>query len=227
MNDFIINVLQLQGPTIPTWLPVLGGFPINSPIVGSFIAIFVSVLITLYTVKRNGDSNRRYIESVERSSREHISAVEKASTYQINYTNYWRDLKRKQQLKSLILELEKNVDLCNYIVEKTNKKEYTEEFFNFFFISIEKCLSDTPIDDSIINNKLLITYYIMKQHDNAIIASRIPYISDKSLELIFQKIVWDTKLNQTDIDETIELIRLYEQKIKLYPPDGAKFKDSS
>jgi hypothetical protein len=36
MNDFIFNVLPVQGPTIPTWVPYLAGWPVNSPIVGSF-----------------------------------------------------------------------------------------------------------------------------------------------------------------------------------------------
>jgi hypothetical protein len=39
MNDFIFNVLPTQGATIPMWVPLLGGFPINSPLVGSFLGV--------------------------------------------------------------------------------------------------------------------------------------------------------------------------------------------
>jgi hypothetical protein len=45
MNDFIFNVLPTQGPTIPMWVPLLGGFPINSPLVGSFLGVSLAFVI--------------------------------------------------------------------------------------------------------------------------------------------------------------------------------------
>ena len=42
MNDFIFNVFPAQGPTIPIWFPILGGFPINSPLVGSFLGVIAA-----------------------------------------------------------------------------------------------------------------------------------------------------------------------------------------
>jgi hypothetical protein len=45
MNDFIFNVLQVQGPTIPIWVPFLGGFPYNSPLVGSFLGVFLAFVV--------------------------------------------------------------------------------------------------------------------------------------------------------------------------------------
>jgi hypothetical protein len=45
MNGFIFNVLPPQGPTIPMWVPFLGGFPINSPLVGSFLGVFLAFVI--------------------------------------------------------------------------------------------------------------------------------------------------------------------------------------
>jgi len=42
MNDFIFNVPQTQGPTIPMWVPYFGGFPINSPLVGSFLGVILA-----------------------------------------------------------------------------------------------------------------------------------------------------------------------------------------
>ena len=54
----------------------------------------------------------------------------------------------------------------------------------------------------------------MKTHDNAVKVTMIPGISAESLEEIFQKITWDHKQNQKDINETIELIRSYEQELE-------------
>lgn len=39
MNDIILNILPAQGPTIPMWIPLIGGFPYNSPLVGSFLGV--------------------------------------------------------------------------------------------------------------------------------------------------------------------------------------------
>ena len=84
MNDFIFNVLPAQGPTIPRWIPILGGIPINSPLVGAFIGIVVSVGIALYSIKRAGDSNRRHIDAVQQSSNDYINAVQQTSRTQID-----------------------------------------------------------------------------------------------------------------------------------------------
>ena len=81
MNDIIFNTPLTQGPTI--WLPILGSIPVNSPLVGSFLGIVVSVIISVVAIKRTGDSNRRYIETVKLESERHIKAVECASTNQI------------------------------------------------------------------------------------------------------------------------------------------------
>jgi len=42
MYDFIFNVLPTQGPTIPMCVPYFGGFPINSPLVGSFLGVILA-----------------------------------------------------------------------------------------------------------------------------------------------------------------------------------------
>ena len=62
MNDIIFIANPTYGPAI--WLPVAGWIPVNSPIVGSFLAIVVSVVIAIITIMRTSDSNRRYIETV-------------------------------------------------------------------------------------------------------------------------------------------------------------------
>jgi len=156
MNDLIINVLPIQGPTIPIWVPLLGGFPINSPIVGSIIAIVVSVTIAMITIKRTGDSNRRYIETVKEESERHIEAVEKTSADQIKEKRYWRDLNRKQRIKLLIQEFETNVFLYNKLLETVEENVFTGKYFNFILVAIEKCLTDTPIDNNDINHNLFL-----------------------------------------------------------------------
>jgi hypothetical protein len=47
MNIYISNysISSIQGPTIPLWVPAIGGLPINSPIVGSFLGVFLGVSI--------------------------------------------------------------------------------------------------------------------------------------------------------------------------------------
>jgi hypothetical protein len=124
------------------------------------------------TIKRTGDSNRRYIEAVERSSKVHIEAVEKASANQIIDTRYWKDLKRKQLLKMLVQELKNNVILYDKIVKKDEEKRYKGLFMNFSFVALEKCLIDTPIDDDAINLNISIIYYIIKLHNNEINSTR-------------------------------------------------------
>ena len=120
MNDIIFIANPTYGPAM--WLPVVGWIPVNSPIVGFFLAIVVSVVIAIITIMRTSDSNRRYIETVREESERHIAAMERASTNQIDDARYWRDTKRIQLLKLLIQELEENVNLCDYLVKKPSKK---------------------------------------------------------------------------------------------------------
>ncbi len=219
MHDSIMIYLGNYSTTAGPTIPIMGGIPI-APLVGSFLAIVVSVAIAMITIKRNGDSNRRYIDAVEESSRKHIEAVEKTSVDQIIEARYWRDLKRIQQLKSLVQELEENVKMCNNMVERAERKEYIDIFSNLFLTASEKCLADTPIDDDAINHKLLVVYYTMKACDNAINVLRIRDLSQESVELVIEKIAWDYTQNKEDIENTIKLIKLYVQDIRLYPPAG-------
>jgi hypothetical protein len=213
MNDFIFNVLPAQGPMI-------GGFTISPQIVGSFLAIVVSVVIAMITIKRNGDSNRRYIDAVEKSSRKHIEAVEKTSEDQIIEGRYWRDLKRKQQLKSLVQEFNTNKILFNRIAKMDENRGYVSSYLNFNLSVIEKCLTDTPIDDNAINRSLSAMYLIIKSHDNKIIASRSPSLDDETRELLIQHIATDYKKHLDTLDELVKRINVYEQSIELHPlPD--------
>jgi hypothetical protein len=46
------------GATIPTWVPLFGGWPINSPLVGSFFGVFLGFLVN-YAWKGVNDKLRR------------------------------------------------------------------------------------------------------------------------------------------------------------------------
>jgi len=54
MNDFILYVLPVQGPTIPMWIPFFGGFPINSPLVGSFLGVGLAFMVNWIWQKLRG-----------------------------------------------------------------------------------------------------------------------------------------------------------------------------
>ena len=64
MNDIIFNVLPAQGPTIPIWIPILGGIPINAflpPLVGSFFGVIVAFAFNYkYQSYRNVEDKKKY-----------------------------------------------------------------------------------------------------------------------------------------------------------------------
>jgi hypothetical protein len=217
MYDFIFNVQ-------PQVQKILFGQPWDSflpPLVGSFLAIVVSVTIAAFTIKRNGDSNRRYIEAVEKSSREHIEAVEKASANQIIEERYWRDLKRKLLLNSLSQEFIINHLLYISIVNMDEKKDYKSPYSNFNLAIFEKCLADSPINNNAINFSLSAIYRIIKSHDNKISASRSPLFDEETRKFFIEQIAKDYKENSKLLDEIVEQINAYEQSIELHPlPDS-------
>jgi hypothetical protein len=67
MNDFIFNVLQAQGATIPTWVPLLGGLPYNSPLMGSFLGIIGAFLVKYIAHKIKDHEDRNYYKKTLRN----------------------------------------------------------------------------------------------------------------------------------------------------------------
>ena len=202
MFDLIINGLSTQGPSFPMWVPFIAGIPINSPLVGSFLAIVVSVIIALYTINRSAKLNRAYIETVEKTSEEHIEAVKTASSDQIKETRYWIDLKRKQLLKSLIEEIESNINTYKEISAEVEaaqaeaaqssaaeNKGFSHIYVDFDFVILEKCLTDTPIDDDQINRNLVKVYNLLKNSQNHIIVTRTYGMSNSTMKWANRSIV--------------------------------------
>ena len=151
----------------------------------------------------------------ERSTRKHINAVEKTSREQIASMGRWSNIKRKQLLKSLIEELNHNVILYNQLIDESKMNKYSQKFNNFIFTSMEKCLSDSPIDKEEINHNILVLYYLIKIHDNKITATRTPNIATESLKGLIESIVNDYKNNQWLFKATIKKVKVYEQNIKV------------
>ena len=149
---YLGNYTATAGPTIP----IFGGIPI-APLAGSFLGIVVSVIIAIYTINRHKDATEK-----------HIDAVKNASSDQIKDARHWRDQKRKQQIKSLIKELEMNMALYQEIFDDVQEGRYLYRQNDFKFILMEKCLSDTPIDDDQINSNLINMYDTIKLSQNFI-----------------------------------------------------------
>lgn len=202
------SIPSAQGLTLPIWLPIFGGIPINSPLVGSFLAIIVSVTIAMITIKRTGDSNSR-----------HIKAVEKASTDQIKETRYWIDLKRKQLLKALVRELVINIGLYEFISYQVQNKIYTYRHDNINLIIMEKCLKDTPIDNERINADLITIYIMLKLSQNYIRLLGTS-IQENDMKKINDKIVHIYESNKSYLERTLHDLEIYEKSIELHPPDG-------
>jgi hypothetical protein len=80
---------------------------------------------------------------------------------------------------------------------------------------LEKCLSDSPVDDEEINRAFLILYYMIKVHDNKIQATRTANITDNSLKSLIGNIVKDYEKNRNVINSTIKALEGYEQNIKV------------
>lgn len=151
---------------------------------------------------------------MEKSTREHINAVEESSREQINTMRRWSNIKRKQLIKSLIEEIKHNVILYNQFVE-SEKKGYSQQFFNFIFVSMEKCLSDSPIDKEDINHNILVMYYLIKTHDSKISATRTPNIHKDSLKGFIDSIIKDYKEDKWLFKSTVEMLEEYEKNIKI------------
>lgn len=181
-------------------------------LIGSNVVMIFLMLLTILSMQK---STRDHISTVEITSRDRINAVEKASKEQIDTMKRWSDIKRKQLLKSLIKEFKSNILIYKELVEIVKNKNYSQMFNNFIYVSLEKCLSNSPIDDDKINHNLLVLYYLIKVHDNKIQATRTANITNDSLKSLIGTIVKDYEKNRDVINSTIKALEKYEQNIKV------------
>ena len=195
MIDFIydINIAMknvIKTATTPTfWNMIKEDIP--DWIISVFFNIVI-IFIMLLTLRATYNSAKSYIEEMKR----------------------WSDIRRKQMLKSLIEELRQNIIIYEMLIDDIEEKKYHQKFFNFGLVVTEKCLADTPLDNEDINHNILVIYYMIKIHDNKISATRTPNLSQESLNGFINTIASDYSKNKWIIEDTIQMLNDYEQKIK-------------
>jgi hypothetical protein len=214
VNDFIFNILPAQGPTIPNYIPYLSGIPINSPLVGAFFGMVVSVCIALYSIKRTGDSNRKYINVVERSTTTQIDAIKNASEAQIAEQRLWIDLKRKQLLKALVKEMKLNIKRYEQIINIANQNNYGQLWLTLRLPILEYCLVNTPLlDDDKINQLLLALYFSMAEDNDRIYATRAT-TQEPLCKIHIDKIINLFNKNKPLFEKAIKDLSAYERSIQ-------------
>jgi hypothetical protein len=173
----------------------------------------IAILITMISSNRQILANKKstyihidkmqdQIEAYKQASDEHIQSVEK-----------WERIRRKQAVKSLIKEMNHNMILYEQLTEKVENKSFRAQFNNFITVTMERCLSDSPVDNEIINQNILLVYYVIKVHDNKITSSRIPNLGKSSLENLFKTITEDYKVSKSIFEATLKMLEEYEKNI--------------
>jgi hypothetical protein len=124
MNDIIYNVLPAQGPTI--WVPFLGIFPINSPLIGSFLGVFAAFVINhLYQSYRTSEDKKNYINII-RSEIELCIRILELHVVQLLPVDRWTSAVNSGALKLFQIDTELQslssnyytIKICNDLIAK-------------------------------------------------------------------------------------------------------------
>ena len=99
MNDFIINVLQAQGPTI--W-----GWPINSPLVGSFLGVIAGFGLKYASQSYKDYREKLKIKNMLRSEIEACVGILSLDGVQLLPTDRWNSAVNSGALKFFEVEIE-------------------------------------------------------------------------------------------------------------------------
>ncbi len=132
MNDFIINVIPAQGATIPTWFSILGGFPINSPLVGSFLGVIFAFGINYaYQSYKIREDKKKYIRII-RSEIEHcIDVLEQDIVQSLPEAN-WMSAVNSGALKLFKIETElQSLSKNYYNIHDFNEKARIGNFIGY------------------------------------------------------------------------------------------------
>ena len=151
------------------------------------------------------------IISTENSTREYINSVESANRKQIESWEKWDSIRRKQSIKSLIKEFKLNMELYDAIKEASIKKTANPPANDFILTSLERSLYNSPIDDDELNQKILLSYYVLKGSANNIVATRNPVFDEKIVLNFLKTITSDYERNKRLFNSTIEMLEGYEQ----------------
>lgn len=139
MNDFIFNVLPAQGPTIPIWIPILGGIPINSPLVGSFFGVLAAFGINyahqLYKI-RNDKIN--YINMIRSEIEDCIDVLDQ-NIVQSLPEDKWMSAVNSGALRLFRVETElQSLSKNYYKIYDFNEKARMEEFIGYDWPRLER-----------------------------------------------------------------------------------------
>ncbi len=206
----------------------------------NIIIIFVMVLTILIIITysnqqiiENQKSTKEYIEALKTTTQERISEAKKITDSQLlkmdeqiktiqNETNRqirieekWTNIKRKQLIESLIEEIKQNQSIYSRLEKDLEEDPVKSNFQNFITVSLEKCLSDSPIDNEEINHHILGLYYWIKVHDNKLTASRTPSITSESLKGILGAVVKNYKGNEKSYTGLVNLLSEYIKTIEI------------
>ena len=144
-----------------------------------------------------------------------IILTENASTKQIESWERWDATRRKQSIKSLIMEFKLNMELYDAIKEESTKTKVNPPVNDFILTSIERSLYNSPIDDDELNQKILLSYYVLKGSANHIIGTRNPVFKEKTVLNFLKTITSDYERNKGLFNSSIEMLEKYEQNVRL------------
>jgi hypothetical protein len=106
MNDFIFNIIPAQGPSIPPWVPLLGDFPINSPLVGSFFGVLAAFGINYaYQLYKNYKDKANNIDMIRSEIQNCINILEQDKVQSLQ-EDKWRSVVNSGALKLFKIETE-------------------------------------------------------------------------------------------------------------------------
>jgi len=139
MNDFIFNILPAQGATIPAWLPVLGGFPINSPLVGSFLGVIAGFGIKYaYQSHKTKEDKKIYMKMIK-SEIEHCISVLEQDRVQSLPEDKWMSAVNSGALKLFKIDTELQLlSKSYYNIHDFNEKARIEKFIGYDWPRLER-----------------------------------------------------------------------------------------
>jgi len=139
MNDFIFNVLPAQGPTIPIWLPILGGFPIIKPIMGSFFGVLAAFGINhLYQSYKDKKDKINYIDMIRSEIEDSIVVLDQDFVQSLP-EDKWKSAVNSGALRLFRIETElQSLSKNYYKINDFNEKARMQEFIGYDWPRLER-----------------------------------------------------------------------------------------
>jgi RNAse (barnase) inhibitor barstar len=147
MYDFIINAPISPGPVMPIWLPVIGGFPINSPLVGSFLGVFLGFIVNyIYQYIKNFNDRIYYRDNIKSELELCIKRLEKVGN--LLPVDRWISIRNSGALKFFSRTEVDNLSRAYEAIQNNNYeakrvRDLAEEYKKFAAISFS--LEDSDV----------------------------------------------------------------------------------